>query len=184
MTIVELRDVFCVHRSNEGDAAALQGLQLDVDEGEVLCVLGPSGAGKTTLLQLIAGLRTPSAGVVRVLGEDIGRLPGRSRASFRHRAVGFLDQDPQAALPPDLPVGQIVQLPLALRGARRAARRARASELLAFAALADRAGALPGELSGGERQRVAMCAALAHCCWPTSRPASWTRSRPRRSAAC
>ncbi len=157
-----MQDVFCVHRTNEGDAAALQGLCLDVRDGEVLCVLGPSGAGKTTLLQLIAALRTPSAGVVRVLGEDIGRLSARLRARFRQETIGFLDQDPQAALPPDLPVGQAVELPLALRGAGRATRQARAGELLAFAALEDRAGALPCELSGGERQRIALCAALAH----------------------
>jgi len=61
--IVELRDVFCVHRTNEGDAAALAGTNLELDRGEVLCVLGPSGAGKSTLLRVVAGLQPPSAGV-------------------------------------------------------------------------------------------------------------------------
>src|SRR6185312_1773373 len=63
--VVQLRDVFCVHRTSEGDAAALQGTTLSVAAGELLCVLGPSGAGKSTLLRVVAGLQTPSAGVVQ-----------------------------------------------------------------------------------------------------------------------
>jgi ABC-type lipoprotein export system ATPase subunit len=159
---VELRDVFCVHRTSEGDAAALQGLDLDVDRGELLCVLGPSGAGKSTLLRVIAGLQTPSAGIVRVLGHDIGRLPARLRAKLRHQSTGFLDQHAESALSPDLPVAHAVALPLVLRGADPAVRRARVAELLEAASLRERSGALPEELSGGERQRVAVCAALAH----------------------
>src|SRR6202035_3021317 len=73
--IVELRDVFCVHRTNEGDAAALQGTNLALGHGEVLSILGPSGAGKSTILRVAAGFQQPSAGVVRVLGHDIGRMP-------------------------------------------------------------------------------------------------------------
>jgi ABC-type lipoprotein export system ATPase subunit len=159
---VALRDVFCVHRTNEGDAAALQGLSLQVANSERLCVLGPSGAGKTTLLRVVAGLQPPSAGVVRVLGRDIGRLPARSRARIRHELIGFLDQHAESALPPDLPVARAIELPLALRGVARPQRRARVAELLDAARLLDRADALPEELSGGERQRTALCAALAH----------------------
>ncbi len=159
---VQLRDVFSVHRTAEGDAAALQGLSLDVEQGELLCVLGPSGAGKTTLLRVIAGLQPPSAGVARVLGQDIGRLPARARARLRHATIGFLDQHAEAALPPDLTLAQAVALPLALRGVAPASRRRRVAELLEAAQLSDRAAALPGQLSGGERQRVALCAALAH----------------------
>ncbi len=162
MTAIELRDVFCVHRTDQGDAAALQGLSLDVQTGELLCVLGPSGAGKTTLLQVIAGLRVPSAGVVRVLGRDVGRLRERGRAAFRHAQIGFLDQHPESALPPDLSVAQSVALPLLLRGVARSACRARVGELLSAAGLTDVARARPASLSGGERQRVALCAALSH----------------------
>jgi ABC-type lipoprotein export system ATPase subunit len=161
-TVIELRDVFCVHRTSEGDSAALQGLDIRVASGEQVCVLGPSGAGKTTLLRVIAGLQAPSAGVVRVLGSDIGRISARSRAKFRHATVGFLDQRAESALPPDLSVGQAVALPLLLRGVGRPARRARVGELLEAVALGDRADARPDQLSGGERQRVALCAALAH----------------------
>jgi ABC-type lipoprotein export system ATPase subunit len=160
--IVELRDVFCVHRTAEGDAAALQGMTITLAEGELLCVLGPSGAGKSTLLRVVAGLEVPAAGIVRVLGVDIGRQPVRARARLRNEEIGFLDQHSESALPPDLPISGAVGLPLALRGIDGAARRSRVSELLAAAGLKDHRDALPGELSGGERQRAALCAALAH----------------------
>jgi ABC-type lipoprotein export system ATPase subunit len=159
---VELLDVFCVHRTDEGDAAALQGLTLSVATGELLAVLGPSGAGKSTLLRLIAGIQTPSVGVVRVLGEDIGRFAARTRAGFRHASIGFLGQRASDSLSPELQVREAVMLPLALRGVERHAQRQRAVELLGAAGLADRATSYPGHLSGGERQRVAVCMALAH----------------------
>jgi ABC-type lipoprotein export system ATPase subunit len=161
-TVVELRNVFCVHRTNEGDAAALAGTNLELARGEVLCVLGPSGAGKSTLLRVVAGIQPPSAGVVRVLGHDIGRMPKRARSRLRHQLVGFLGQYTETALSPDLRMRDAVALPLALRGVPRRERRARVDELLRAAALADRADAFAGELSGGERQRFALCAALAH----------------------
>ncbi len=160
--VIDLRDVFRVHRTAEGDAAALRGVSLTVARGEQLCVLGPSGAGKSTLLRVIAGLEEPSAGAARVLGRDMGRISARSRGALRRRAVGFLDQRAERNLPPDLPVHQGIVLALALRGVGRAERRLRADALLEAVSLADRARALPGELSGGERQVLALCAALAH----------------------
>ena len=137
--VVELRDVFCVHRTNEGDAAALAGTNLELARGEVLGVLGPSGAGKSTLLRVVAGIQEPSAGVVRVLGRDIGRMPARSRSCLRHELVGFLGQHAEAALSPDLRMRDAVCLPLALRGVPRRERRRRADELLEATALAERA---------------------------------------------
>jgi peptide/nickel transport system ATP-binding protein len=159
---VELRQVFCVHRTGEGDAAALQGAQLTLARGEILCVLGPSGAGKSTLLRVIAGIQVPSAGTVGVLGCDLGRMGARTRARFRHRHLGFLGQHAEAALAADLRAEEAVGLPLALRGAPRRARRARVAALLDAAGLGGRGSAYPDELSGGERQRIALCAALAH----------------------
>jgi ABC-type lipoprotein export system ATPase subunit len=159
MIAVSLRDVFCVHRTTHGDAAALQGATLSVAQGEVVAVIGRSGAGKTTLLRTIAGLQTPSAGDVEVFGRDIGRLAERARARTRNELIGFLGQRADAALSPALRVREAVALPLALRGKPAAAR---VEELLDAAGLRDRRGALPGQLSGGERQRVALCAALAH----------------------
>jgi ABC-type lipoprotein export system ATPase subunit len=158
--IVELRDVFCVHRTNEGDTAALVETNLELSRGEVLCVLGPSGAGKSTLLRVVAGLQPPSAGVV--VGRDIGRMPAHSRSRIRHELMGFLGQHTDTALNPDLRMRDAVALPLALRGVPRRERRRRVDELFGATALADRADVRPAELSGGERQRFALCAALAH----------------------
>jgi putative ABC transport system ATP-binding protein len=160
--VLSLREVFCVHRTPDGDAAALQGATLEAQAGELICVLGPSGAGKSTLLRVIAGLQTPSAGDVLVLGRDIGRLPPRSRAQLRHELFGFLGQCAAATLSPDLRVQDCVALPLSLRGVQRAERRARVTELLERVGLGGRARAWPAELSGGERQRVAFCVAIAH----------------------
>jgi ABC-type lipoprotein export system ATPase subunit len=161
--IVELRDVFCVHRTGQGDAAALQGAGLHAQAGEVLCVLGPSGAGKTTLLRVIAGLQTPSAGVVHVMGTDVGRCGERARAAVRHRHLGFLGQSSESVLPPDLSVARAVELPLLLRAnLDRPRREARVVGLLDRVGLGERAAALPRELSGGERQRVALCVAIVH----------------------
>ena len=160
--VVELCDVFCVHRTNEGDAAALAGTNLELARGEVLGVLGPSGAGKSTLLRVVAGIQPPSAGVVRVLGRDIGRMSAGSRSRLRHELMGFLGQDTETALSPDLRVRDAITLPLVLRGVPRRERRTRVDELLEATVLAGRADVLPGELSGGERQRFALCAALAH----------------------
>ncbi len=162
VTAIEVRELSRVHRTAEGDAAALQGLTLRVARGEVVAVLGPSGSGKSTLLRVLAGLELPSAGRAEVLGTDVGRLRPGARAAFRAAHLGWVDQHPERALPPALPCEEAVGLGLALRGVGAGERRARAQELLERVGLADRAAALPAELSGGERQRVAVCAALAH----------------------
>ena len=162
MSAIELRDVFRVHSTPEGDAAALQGLSLRVEDGEVLTVLGPSGSGKSTLLRLLAGLDRPSAGVVRVYGEDLGKLPSRKLAQYRSTLLGYADQHYGRALAPELTVRELVALQLGLRGATRAERFARADELLERVGLAAKRERRATELSGGEQQRVALCAALAH----------------------
>ena len=161
-TAIELRDVFRVHSTPEGDAAALQGLSLRVADGEVLTVLGPSGSGKSTLLRLLAGLDRPSAGLVRVYGEDVGKLPSRRLARYRSTLLGYADQHYARALAPELSARQLVALQLGLRGVPSARRLARADELLERVGLAAKRERRPSELSGGEQQRVALCAALAH----------------------
>ncbi len=161
-TAIELRDVFRVHSTPEGDAAALQGLSLHVAEGEVLTVLGPSGSGKSTLLRLLAGLERPSAGVVRVYGEDVGKLPSRRLARYRSTLLGYADQHYARALAPELTARDLVALQLGLRGTSRTERFARADELLERVGLAAKRDRHPTQLSGGEQQRVALCAALAH----------------------
>jgi ABC-type lipoprotein export system ATPase subunit len=159
---VELRDVFRVHSTPEGDAAALQGLSLTVAQGEVVAVLGPSGAGKSTLLRILAGLEAPSAGTVRVLGEEIGKLPPRRLADYRATRLGYVDQHYTRTLAPELSARALVSLQLGLRGERQPVRLARADELLERVGLGAKRDRRASELSGGEQQRVALCAALAH----------------------
>jgi ABC-type lipoprotein export system ATPase subunit len=159
---MELRDVFRVHSTPEGDAAALQGLSLAVREREVVTVLGPSGAGKSTLLRIVAGLERPSAGIVRVHGEEIGKLSSRRLASYRSALLGYADQHYARALAPELSARELVALQLGLRGVARTERLRRADELLERVGLSAHSNRRPTELSGGEQQRVALCAALAH----------------------
>jgi len=159
---IELRDVFRVHSTPEGDAAALQGLSLRVADGEVLAVLGPSGSGKSTLLRLLAGLERPSAGAVRVYGEELGKLPARGLARYRSTMLGYADQHYARALAPELTARELVALQLGLRGTPRGERLRRADELLERVGLAGKRDRTPEQLSGGEQQRVAVCAALAH----------------------
>ncbi|HEY7561193.1 MAG TPA: ATP-binding cassette domain-containing protein [Gaiellaceae bacterium] len=159
---VEIRDLFRVYPAPEGGVVALQGLTLDVQEGEICVVLGPSGSGKTTVLRMLAALDRPTAGSVRVLGRDLARLSRRARGGYRAELLGYADQHYWRALAAELEVQELVSLQLGLAGAPRHERIARAIDLLERVGLRDRAGAHPRELSGGEQQRVAICAALAH----------------------
>jgi ABC-type lipoprotein export system ATPase subunit len=162
MTLVDLRDVFVVHPSEDGGVAALSGLTLAVERGEVCVVLGPSGAGKSTLVRVVAGLERPSAGRAVVDGLDLGAARSSVVARHRSRVVGYADQHYWRALSSDLTAEELVALPLGLRGVSRPERGRRARELLERVSLHDRATARPGELSGGEQQRIALCAALVH----------------------
>ena len=159
---IEIRDLFRVFTTTEGDAAALQGLSLAVDERETVAVLGPSGSGKTTLLRILAGLDRPSAGTVRVLGLELAKLSVRRLAGYRRVTLAYADQHYSRALASELTVRELVGVPLGLRGASTRERNARADELLERVGLLDRRDARPHELSGGEQQRIAVCAALAH----------------------
>jgi ABC-type lipoprotein export system ATPase subunit len=162
VNVVEARDLFRLYASPEGTSMALQGLTLDVPEGELLVVFGPSGSGKSTLLRILAGLDRPSAGTVSVFGHDLRTLRGRGLLDYRSRTLGYADQHYAQALAPELAARHQVALRLALLGAPRGERERTADRLLERVGLLDRAAALPRELSGGEQQRVAICAALAH----------------------
>jgi ABC-type lipoprotein export system ATPase subunit len=159
---LDIRDLFRVHSTPEGDAAALQGLSLIVRTGEIVTVLGPSGAGKTTLLRIVAGLDRPSAGTVVAFGLDVGRLSARAHARYRAATLGYVEQHYSQALSPELSARELVGLKLRLQGVPRGERLRRADELLERVGLSGKAAARPAELSGGEQQRVAVCAALVH----------------------
>jgi len=156
---LDLRDVFKIYREGDGDTetVALRGVDLRVERGEVVALMGRSGAGKSTLLNLIGGIDTPSAGRVLVDGRDMGRLDEAARAAVRRRAVGVVFQDNN--LLPYLTARENVALCAALAGAPDAT--ARADTLLAEVGLRDRARHRPDQLSGGERQRVGVACALA-----------------------
>jgi ABC-type lipoprotein export system ATPase subunit len=159
---VDVADVFKVHTTPEGaSSAALQGLALRVDDGEIVTVLGPSGSGKTSLLRILAGFDRPSTGKAVVYGLDLARASRRLRSSYRASTVGYIDQHYARALTPELSAVNAVELPLALRGIAHSDRRDRAQELLERVGLAHKANARPADLSGGEQQRVAICAAVA-----------------------
>jgi ABC-type lipoprotein export system ATPase subunit len=159
---IEARNVFRVYETPEGSAAALQGLSLTIEPGEIAGVLGPSGSGKSTFLRLLAALDRPSAGTVRVFGADVAALSRRQRAEYRSRLLGYVEQHYWRSLDPHLGARELVALQLALMGVPRAERMRRADDMLARVGLGDRADARPAELSGGEQQRVAVCAAIAH----------------------
>jgi ABC-type lipoprotein export system ATPase subunit len=159
--LVELRDVFRVYPTAEGGVAALQGLTLTVQRGELCVVLGPSGSGKSTLLRIVAGFDKPSAGSVSVAGVDVARLGAWEAGRFRSRAIGYADQHYWRALAGELTARELVGVQLGLAGEARAGREARAGELLERVGLGGRGDAHPRELSGGEQQRVALCAAVA-----------------------
>ena len=160
--MVDVRDVFRVHSSPDGGVAALQGLTLDVREGEICVVLGPSGSGKSTLVRIVAGFDRPSAGSVSVAGVDLASLSVRGLARYRSRLLGYADQHYWRALAGELSARELVGVQLGLAGASAAKRDGRARELLERVGLGDRLDARPRELSGGEQQRIAVCAALAH----------------------
>ncbi len=159
--LVQIEDVFRVYPSPEGGVAALQGLSLAVEQGELCVVLGPSGSGKSTLLRIVAGFDRASAGSVRVAGVEVGALSGWGAARFRSRAIGYADQHYWRALAGELTARELVGIQLGLAGVPAEQRHARADELLERVGLGTRRDAHPRELSGGEQQRVALCAALA-----------------------
>ena len=161
-SLVDARELFAVYPSAAGGVAALQGLTLSVDDGEVCVVLGPSGSGKTTFMRVLAGLARPSAGSLVVAGFDVLNASPRELGRYRRDVLGYADQHYWRALEGELTAEELVALPLGLAGLPHRECAARASELLERVGLLDRADALPGELSGGEQQRIALGAALAH----------------------
>jgi putative ABC transport system ATP-binding protein len=150
-----------VSKSLEGKrkAVALDGVDLEVEKGEVVSIIGPSGSGKSTLLNLIAGLDRPTSGDIRIEGESLNQISDDELTRVRRDKIGFIFQF--FNLLPTLNCLENVALPLHLRGWPRKKIQARARELLEMVQLGHRIEHLPEELSGGERQRVAIARALS-----------------------
>ena len=156
----ELRQVTRRYRRGPTSIAAVDGVDLQIPDGQFLVIAGRSGSGKTTLLQLLGGLDRPTAGQVFFDGHNLSSLPDGKLTELRLRTFGFIFQ--QFNLIPTLSAQENVEAALAPAGVKGEARRSRAGELLAEIGLDDRARHLPSQLSGGEQQRVAIARALAN----------------------
>ena len=143
-----------------GSLQVLRGIDLQVNRGEVVAIVGPSGAGKTTLLQILGTLDRPDEGEVIIDGENVSRLSATKIAHFRNKNIGFVFQFHQ--LLPEFTALENVMIPALIGGTSKKEARQRAQELLDFMGLAARADHKPNQLSGGEKQRVAVARALVN----------------------
>jgi putative ABC transport system ATP-binding protein len=158
MTAVDVQNVRKIYKRDSQDIVVLDGLSLQVPQGEFVALMGPSGSGKTTLLNLIAGIDRPTSGKVVVAGTDLGTLSEGQLAKWRSRSVGFIFQFYN--LIPVLTALENVELPLLLTRLSRKERRERALTALRVVGLADRGKHYPRQLSGGQEQRVAIARAI------------------------
>lgn len=147
-------------RKSFGSLQVLKGIDLKIDKGEVVSIVGPSGAGKTTLLQIIGTLDRADSGTVVVDGVDTNGMNARRLAEFRNRHIGFVFQFHQ--LLPEFTAVENIMIPAYIAGMSTKDARRRAEELLDFMGLTERADHKPNELSGGEKQRVAVARALVN----------------------
>lgn len=141
-----------------GSLQVLNGIDLHIDNGEVVSIVGPSGAGKTTLLQIIGTLDKPDSGQIIINGTDVSSLSRKKLSEFRNQHIGFVFQFHQ--LLPEFTALENIMIPAFIAGKSRSEAKKKAEELLDFMGLSDRAGHKPSELSGGEKQRVAVARAL------------------------
>lgn len=143
-----------------GSLQVLRGISLDIEQHEVVSIVGPSGAGKTTLLQIMGTLDAPDGGKVVINGQDVLQLRERALSAFRNQHIGFVFQFHQ--LLPEFTAIENVMLPALIAGKDRQTARQEALELLTFMGLEQRTEHKPNELSGGEKQRVAVARALVN----------------------
>ena len=141
-----------------GSLQVRRGIDLNIDKGEIVSLVGPSGAGKTTLLQIMGTLDAPDSGMITIDGTLVSRMKEKELSAFRNKHIGFVFQFHQ--LLPEFTALENVMIPAFIAGVGQKEAAASALELLEFMGLTDRAGHKPNELSGGEKQRVAVARAL------------------------
>ncbi|HDI00352.1 MAG: macrolide ABC transporter ATP-binding protein [Candidatus Latescibacterota bacterium] len=158
--MIKLVDVRKVYKMGKVDVEALRGIDLEIEEGEYVAVLGPSGSGKSTLMHIIGCLDRPTSGRYYLDGREVSRLSPSQLAEIRNTKVGFVFQS--FNLLPHATALENVELPMIYRRMRAKERKKRAKMLLDMLGLGERASHRPSELSGGEQQRVAIARALAN----------------------
>jgi lipoprotein-releasing system ATP-binding protein len=158
--IIEVRDLKKTYSTARGTLTLFQGLDLKIEAGEMVAIVGQSGAGKSTLLHILGALDAPSAGTVYCASTNVGNLNPREAAAFRNREIGYVWQFHY--LLPEFTALENVAMPLLARGVRKQEALATAARWLAEVSLEDRGDHRPGELSGGEQQRVALARALVN----------------------
>lgn len=141
-----------------GSLQVLKGIDLEITQGEVVSIVGPSGAGKTTLLQIMGTLDSPDAGMINIDGTNVSRMKEKELSAFRNKHIGFVFQFHQ--LLPEFTALENVMIPAFIAGVSTKEASMRAMEILDFMGLKERASHKPNELSGGEKQRVAVARAL------------------------
>ncbi len=159
---IDCRDLFKIYKRADLEVVALRGLDLSVESGESIAVIGASGSGKSTLLNILAGLDRPSAGQVLVGSRDLLDVSDSDLVMYRRLEVGFVWQATGRNLVPYLSVADNIELPMALAGQPAKARRAWSGELLESLGMTGKAGRFPHQLSGGEQQRAAIAVGLAN----------------------
>ncbi|MBU0742838.1 ABC transporter ATP-binding protein [bacterium] len=156
--LIEISNLSKIYHVGDEEVRAVDDVDLSVDRGEYVAVMGASGSGKSTLMNLVGCLDTPSTGNYRLNGQEVASLDDDALAGIRNREIGFVFQT--FNLLPRLTATQNIELPLIYGGMGQAERRRRVAEALAQVSLTDRAAHRPNELSGGQRQRVAIARAL------------------------
>ncbi|MGE5583757.1 MAG: ABC transporter ATP-binding protein [Bacillota bacterium] len=158
--IVETINLYKTYRLGEVEVEVLNGINLAIQPGEFVSIMGPSGSGKSTLLYLIGGLDKPTSGSVKIKGKELSIMNDREESILRRREIGFVFQFYN--LIPNLNVEENVMLPILLDGKRMKAERFKLETILEEVGLADRRHHTPRELSGGQQQRVAIARALVN----------------------